>query len=70
MRGQNSLGTSTWSPSKSLICVLAISTPMPFVNPTTTGRGMKLTAVPRPVAPSRISMTPAIMVHMNRPSSP
>ena len=53
-----------------MICVLAISTPMPFVNPTTTGRGMKLTAVPMPVAPSRISMTPAIIVHMNSPSSP
>ena len=43
---------------------------MPLVNPTTTGRGMKLTAAPMPVAPSRTSITPAIIVHMNRPSTP
>ena len=43
---------------------------MPFVNPTTTGRGMNFTAVPKPVAPKTTSRTPAIIVHMNRPSTP
>ena len=41
---------------------------MPLVNPTTTGRGMKRTAVPVPVTPRMTSMTPAIIVHMNRPA--
>ena len=58
------------SPKKSLIWVLAISTAMPLVKPITTGRGMNLTAVPSPVTPSRIRTTPAISVHMNRPSRP
>ena len=58
------------SPKKSLICVLAMSTAMPLVKPMTTGRGMYLTAVPRPVTPSRTSTTPAIMVHMKSPSRP
>ncbi len=31
---------------------------------------MNLTAVPMPVTPSRMSITPAIIVHMNRPDSP
>ena len=57
-------------PRKSLICVLAMSTAMPLVKPTTTGRGMNRTAVPMPVAPSTTRMTPAIIVHMNRPSTP
>ena len=57
-------------PKKSLICVLAIMTAMPLVNPTTTGRGMNFTAVPNPVAPRMTRMTPAISVHMNRPSTP
>ena len=57
-------------PKKSLICVLAMSTAMPFVKPMTTGRGMNFTAVPMPVAPRTTSMTPAIIVHMNRPSTP
>ena len=37
-------------PRKSRICVLAMSTAMPFVNPTTTGRGMNRTALPLPVS--------------------
>src|ERR1700721_4746899 len=43
---------------------------IPFVKPTTTGRGMNLTAVPKPVAPSINRRTPAIRVHMNNPSIP
>ncbi len=71
MRARNSPGTlSTFSPKKSLICVLAMITAMPFVNPTTTGRGIYFTAVPRPVTPRMTSSTPAIIVHMNKPSSP
>ena len=57
-------------PKKSLICVLAITTAMPFVKPMTTGRGMNWTAVPMPVRPMITSSTPAIIVHMNRPSTP
>src|SRR5579864_3126573 len=45
-------------------------TAMPFVNPTTTGRGIYFTAVPRPVTPKMTSITPAMSVHMNKPSSP
>ena len=70
MRGQKSLGTGTVRPRKSRICVLAMSTAIPFVKPTTTGRGMNLTAFPMPVAPSTTSSAPAIIVHMNRPSMP
>ena len=71
MRGQNSPGTTFKSrPKKSRICVLAISTAMPFVKPTTTGRGMNFTAEPMPVRPMTTSITPAIIVHMNRPSTP
>ncbi len=58
------------SPRKSRICVLAIRTAMPLVKPMTTGRGMNLTAAPMPVTPSMTSITPAIIVHMNRPSTP
>lgn len=47
-----------------------MSTAMPFVNPTTTGRGMNFTSDPSPVAPITMSRTPAIIVHMNRPSTP
>ena len=43
---------------------------MPPVKPMTTGRGMNRTAVPVPVSPMTTSMTPAIIVHMNRPSTP
>ena len=57
-------------PKKSRICVLAIRTAMPLVKPMTTGRGMYFTAVPRPVMPSSIRITPAISVHMNSPSRP
>ena len=71
MRPRNSPGhVGVCRPNRSRICVLAISTPMPLVKPITTGRGMYLTAVPRPVTPSRIRITPAISVHMNRPSMP
>jgi len=42
----------------------------PFVKPTTTGRGMNLTAVPNPVAPRNSRKTPASKVHMKRPSTP
>ena len=71
MRPRNSPGTfSICRPKKSLICVLAMRTAMPLVKPMTTGRGMNLTAVPRPVSPSRTSMTPAMIVQTNRPSMP
>ena len=71
MRSQNSPGTfCKLKPKRSLICVLAIKTAMPLVNPITTGRGMNLTADPMPVAPSTTSRTPAITVHMKRPSTP
>ena len=52
MRNQKTLGT--WPmcrPKKSLICVLAMSTAMPFVKPITMGRGMNFTAEPMPVGP-------------------
>ncbi len=52
MRWTNSLGTvGVVRPRKSLICVEAMSRAMPFVNPMVTGRGMYLTAAPRPVNP-------------------
>ena len=71
IRSQNSPGTfARWSPKKSLTWVLAMSTAIPLVKPSTTGRGMNFTADPMPVAPSTTSSTPAIMVHMNRPSRP
>ncbi len=71
IRAENSPGTlSIFSPKKSLIWVLAMMTAMPFVKPTTTGRGMNLTAVPKPVAPRIRSITPAIRVHMKSPSIP
>lgn len=70
-RGARALGTcSMVSPKKSLICVLAMTTAIPFVNPITTGRGMNFTALPRPVAPRVTSKTPAMIVHMNSPSTP
>ena len=46
------------------ICVLAIRMAIPLVNPTTIGRGINFTAEPMPVAPSTISSTPAMIVHM------
>ena len=61
MRGRNSLGTGgVVRPRKSLICVEAMSSAMPLVNPMVTGRGMNLTAVPRPVKPMMRSRTPAM----------
>ena len=71
MRGMNALGTSpVLSPRKSLICVEAISSAMPLVNPIVTGRGMNLTAEPKPVRPISTSMTPAIKVTSARPGTP
>jgi hypothetical protein len=63
-------GCASVMPRKSLICVLAMTSAMPLVNPITTGRGMNLTAVPVPVMPRTTSSTPAIIVHMKRPSTP
>ena len=72
MRGTSSAGTGSDNgiPSRSLICVLAMTSAMPLVNPMTTGLGMNRTAVPVPVKPMITSSTPAIMVHMNKPSMP
>ncbi len=71
MRAQKTPGTlSSFNPRKSLICVLAIRMAIPFVKPTTTGRGMYFTAVPNPVTPITISRIPAMTVHMNRPLTP
>ena len=47
-----------------------MSTAIPFVKPTTTGRGMNRTTLPVPVTPSTTRMTPAIIVQMNRPDTP
>jgi hypothetical protein len=70
--GTSSPGTGPCSviPKKSLICVLAMTSAMPLVNPMTTGLGMKRTAVPDPVSPMITRTTPAIIVHMNKPSTP
>src|SRR6266849_5222688 len=71
MRERNSPGTlSIFNPKKSLSCVLAIMTAIPFVKPTTTGRGMNLTAVPKPVTPRISRRIPAIKVDINSPSTP
>ena len=57
MRGMKALGTSpVLSPRKSLICGEAISSAMPLMNPMVTGRGMNLTAEPKPVIPISTSM--------------
>ena len=54
MRPMKSPGTgAVRRPKKSLICVLAMRMAMPLVKPTMTGRGMNLTAVPRPVSRGR-----------------
>ena len=71
MRSKNSLGfPASFSPRKSLICVDAMSSAMPFVNPRTTGRGMNFTAWPRPVSARNSRMTPAIIVTISRPERP
>ena len=57
-------------PRNSRSCVVAMMTAMPLVKPTTTGRGMKRMALPIPVRPRRTSITPAIIVHTNRPAMP
>ena len=68
---RNSLGTvADESPKKSLICVDAISTAIPLVNPMVTDRGMNRTAVPRPVSPITIRITPAMAVHISKPGTP
>ena len=71
MRAKNSLGfPASFSPRKSLICVEAMSSAMPFVKPRTTGRGMNFTAWPRPVSARNSRMTPAIIVTISRPERP
>ncbi len=71
IRAKNSLALpATCKPKKSLICVDAIKRAMPLVNPMMTGRGMKVTALPRCVSPSTIKMTPAIIVTISRPERP
>jgi hypothetical protein len=72
MRPTNSPGTlpAKVIPKKSLSCVLAMTSAIPLVKPMTTGRGMNRTAVPEPVRPITTRTTPAIIVHMNRPSTP
>ena len=71
IRAANSDGTAaSRSPKKSRSWVLAISTAIPLVKPMTTGRGMYLTDAPMPVTPRMTRMTPAIIVHMSRPSTP
>jgi len=57
-------------PRNSRSCVVAMMTAMPLVKPTTTGRGMKRMALPMPARPSSTSITPAIIVQMNRPGTP
>ena len=57
-------------PRNSRSCVVAMMTAMPLVKPITTGRGMKRMALPIPVRPRRTSITPPIIVHMNRPATP
>src|SRR5229473_8120586 len=70
-RNQNSPGTlCKCKPQKSLIWVLAINTAIPFVKPSTTGRGINFTAEPMLVTPNTTSSTPAIIVHMKSPSMP
>jgi len=70
IRAKNSLGGWTCRPSASLICVVAMSRAMPFVKPTTTGRGMNFTAWPSPVTARNTRMTPAIIVTIIRPEGP
>ena len=43
---------------------------MPLVNPMVTGRGMNLTAVPRPVRPMTTNIAPAITVTISSPETP
>ena len=63
-RGRNTPeGDAIFNPSRSLTCVLAIKSAIPFVNPTTTGRGRNRTAAPRPVRPINTSRMPASNVH-------
>ena len=70
-RPRKSPGTlSICNPRKSFTWVLAMRRAIPLVKPTTTGRGMNLTADPSPVAPRATSITPAIRVQTNRPLTP
>ena len=66
----NSPGTAISRPRKSFSWVLAMTSAMPLVKPMITGLGMYFTAVPVPVSPITTSITPAINVHINRPSTP
>ncbi len=71
MRNRNSLGTVPVSrPRKSLICVEAIKTAIPFVKPIVTGRGIYFTAEPKPVTAMSKRITPAMIVMINRPGTP
>ncbi len=67
----NSLGTAgVRRPKKSLIWVEAMRRAMPLVNPMVMGRGMYLTAAPRPVKPMMSSMMPAMRLTSARPETP
>ena len=71
IRARNSLGTGgVFMPKKSLIWVEAISSAMPLVKPIVTGRGMYLTAAPRPVKPMMSSRKPAMIPTSAKPPSP
>jgi hypothetical protein len=71
IRAKNSLGFPLiFSPRKSLIWVEAISRAIPLVKPMTMGRGINLTAVPKPVKPRNSKITPAIIVTISKPESP
>ena len=71
MRGEEFAGNG-WCrrPRKSLIWVEAMSRAMPLVKPMVTGRGMNLTAEPRPVTPMMSSRTPAMTPTRARPPMP
>ena len=71
IRPRKSPGTrGVVKPRKSFICVEAIRSAIPFVNPIVTGRGINLTAVPSPTAPITIRIAPAIRVTINSPERP
>ena len=71
IRAMNSPGSVPMaSPSASLICVDAMRMAMPLVKPIRIGRGMNLTAVPRPVTARPTSSTPAIIVTISSPERP
>ena len=57
-------------PSRSLTCDEKMMTAIPLVKPVTTGYGMNLIAPPKRARPNTISMTPAMIVTIVRPSRP